>query len=199
MKILVTGFEPFGGDDENASGTAVLALRDVVTGILPVEFGTAAGHLHSLIEEHRPSVAVCVGEAGLRTQVSVERRARNLVDARIPDNAGRQPRGEVIDPTRGEWLETTFDVGRIAAVVDGVAVSEDAGLFVCNEVYFRALNELQVPVLFVHVPAIRTDGAARVGAETDEVRGVGDLPTQAQVDRALAEIVAVVNSDVSPT
>ena len=194
MKILVTGFEPFGGDTENASGVAVRALADVATGILPVEFGTAAMRLHELVAERRPDVVVCVGEAGLRTQVSVERRARNLVDARIPDNAGKQPRGEVIDPACGDWLATTLDVERVAGAVEGVVVSDDAGLFVCNETYFRALNELPVPILFVHVPAVRSQGTALVGRETDESAEAGALPTQDQVAQALEEIIVAVMS-----
>ena len=199
MSLLVTGFEPFGGDRENASQVATVALhtlgagRVVATGILPVEFGAAFERLHTLVDEHRPGAVVCVGEAGLRTRVCVERRARNLIEARIPDNAGSQPHGEPIEPSLGEWLETPLEVEALAG--SDAVVSDDAGLFVCNYVYFRALAELEVPAVFVHVPAVRRVGSAGVGAETDaagtsDVGGVSSgLPSQDEVNRALAAIV----------
>ena len=192
MQVLVTGFEPFGGDDENASAAAVGALRGVATGILPVEFGASGARLLELVAEHGPDVVMCVGEAGLRRHVCVERRARNLIEARIPDNAGVQPHGEVIDPSRPDWLETSLDVAKLAG--NDAVVSDDAGLFVCNYLYFRALADLDVPAVFVHVPAVRTRGHASVGAETDDSTEAGPLPTVGEIVVTLEGLVASVRN-----
>ncbi|HET7690188.1 MAG TPA: pyroglutamyl-peptidase I [Nocardioidaceae bacterium] len=197
MTLLVTGFEPFGGDQENASQQAVLSLDGVARGILPVAFGASFERLRELVQLHRPTAVVCVGEAGLRTHVCVERRARNLIEARIPDNAGAQPHDEPIEPSLGEWLETPLDTATLAGA-DAV-VSDDAGLFVCNYVYFKALAELEVPAVFVHVPAVRSTGEAGVGAETDAVAEDGALPSQNQVDRVLRAVVDRLVSSLEQT
>ena len=96
MKILVTGFEPFGGETENASGVAVDILREfapsdgvcIATASLPVTWSGAGPALLRAVEEHRPDAVVAVGEAGGRTAVTPERWARNLGHGRIPDNDG---------------------------------------------------------------------------------------------------------------
>ena len=97
MKILMTGFEPFGGETVNPSLQAVermtLNRPDVllVKGRLPVVFGEALMVLENLVSEHLPDVVICVGQAGGRTQMTVERIGINVDDARIEDNAGYAP------------------------------------------------------------------------------------------------------------
>lgn len=175
MRVLLTGFEPFGGDVENASGDAVAAIRDVGSdvaievSVLPVSFRDAPDVLARAIADTRPDLVVAVGEAGRRSAITPESTASAFADARIADNDGEQPRGVPLDAVPGP-LTTTFDVDRLAAHVREVGIdahaSHDAGTFVCNAVY-RALLRTGVPGVFVHVPAVRTHGIPRVGAETD--------------------------------
>lgn len=181
MKILVTGFEPFGGDRENASQEAVRLLADawssdpqpgveLVTGTLPVAFAAAGQMLEALLAEHAPDAVLAVGEAGGRTAITPERWAANEDDARIPDNAGDQPRGTAIDPTGPDRRASALDPDALVSAILQVGlpadVSEDAGRFVCNHVAYLVAG-LTVPGGFVHVPAVRSHGFATVGAETD--------------------------------
>ncbi|GAA2466336.1 pyroglutamyl-peptidase I [Agromyces soli] len=177
MRILVTGFEPFGSDTENASGETVARLRErwddpaieLVTAILPVSFAGAPARLGELVTEHRPHAVLALGEAGRRAAVTPERGARNLIDARIPDNDGAQPRGVPIDDGP-ERRTARFDVDAmveaIRAVGVGAEASDDAGGFVCNRVAYE-LARSELPGGFLHVPAVRSRGVATVGAETD--------------------------------
>ncbi|HIY67294.1 MAG TPA: pyroglutamyl-peptidase I [Candidatus Agrococcus pullicola] len=178
MRILVTGFEAFGDDTENASITSVNMLDgrwsddsvQLVTGALPVAFGTAGTVLHELVARYRPDAVIAVGEAGGRTSVTPESRAVNDMDARIPDNAGLQPRAQEIFEGGQKFRESTLDVEAIADAVRGAGVasdvSDDAGRFVCNYIAYLVAG-LEVPGTFIHVPAVRSEGAASTGAETD--------------------------------
>ncbi|UOW01527.1 SRPBCC domain-containing protein [Agrococcus sp. SCSIO52902] len=181
MRILVTAFEPFGGDPENASLEAVRRLADawaadpqpgaeLVTGTLPVAFGAAGPALRALVDEHRPDAVLAVGEAGGRSAITPERWAVNEDDARIPDNAGDQPRGTPIDPAGPAGRPSGFDVDALVSAILAVGLpadaSDDAGRFLCNHVAYLVAG-LDVPGGFVHVPAVRTSGTAGVGDETD--------------------------------
>ena len=95
--ILLTGFEPFGGESVNPSWEIARALdgwacegRTVRAVQLPCAFGDALGRLDEALAAHRPELVVCLGQAGGRTEISLERAALNVDDARIPDNLGRQ-------------------------------------------------------------------------------------------------------------
>lgn len=186
--VLVTGFEPFGDDRENASERAVALLADtwdvtgvrLVTTILPVSFAEARRALDRAVAEHAPDAVVAVGEAGGRTAVTPETTARNLDDARIPDNTGGQPRDRVIDRGGPETLPTRLDAAALvrACRADGIPaeLSDDAGGFVCNHVFHHLLSGTGVPAGFVHVPAVRSVGVATVGAETDPESGAEVRP-----------------------
>lgn len=188
MKILVTGFEPFGGDPENASIEAVRRLAaawaadpqagvELVTGELPVSFAAAGPALTALVEQHAPDAVLAVGEAGGRAAITPERWGVNEDFAWIPDNTGGQPLGSAIDPAgparRGSGFEVDALVSAVLAVGLPADVSDDAGRFLCNHIAYRVAG-LPVPGGFVHVPAVRTRGAATVGAETD-----ADAPARA--------------------
>lgn len=213
MKILVTGFEPFGGEPENASGEAVRQLSrrwsgaaEVVVGLLPVSFAGAPPALHALVEQHRPDAVVAVGEAGGRGSVTPERFGRNRIDARIPDNDGAQPRDLVIDDgpeLRPATLDVEELVRRIRTVGVPAEVSQDAGAFVCNVVAVE-VAALGLPAAFVHVPAVRTVGRAAVGTETDDggwspeqTLSFDDLvrALSSCVDAAIAAVAAARNDD----
>lgn len=97
MKILITGFDPFGGETVNPAYEAVKLVPDTIKGAeivkieIPTVFGEAGKTVEKGIEEYKPHAVICVGQAGRRADISVERVAINLVEAPIPDNAGNQP------------------------------------------------------------------------------------------------------------
>lgn len=165
--ILVTGFEPFGGDEFNPSFEAVKRLPDriknteLVKSELPVLFDDAADKLESLIEKHHPDAVLCTGLAGGRKGITPEVIAVNLRNARIPDNAGRQPVWGKIVPDGPDGIFSTLPVREMteALTAAGIpaAVSFSAGTFVCNEVMYRLLRLQrehfpEMTAGFVHVP-----------------------------------------------
>lgn len=163
--VLLTGFEPFGGDLVNPSGDAVRAVADawegpesLVVEVLPVTFTGAAERLRALIDAHRPDAVIAVGLAGGRAAVGVERVAVNLADARIPDNAGAQPVDEPSIDGAPAAAFATLPVKAVAAAIRAAGipaeVSHTAGTFVCNHVFFTALDAVPagVPAGFLHVP-----------------------------------------------
>lgn len=171
--VLVTGFEPFGGETENASGRAVAELvrrksDDVAVAItiLPVSFRGVREALNRAIATHHPDALICVGEAGGRSEVTPEKWASNRADARIPDNTGDQPSNVLLDggPLR---LAARIDPDELVAAIRAAGirahVSEDAGRFVCNTTFRAALTLFDGPACFIHVPALRSSEA---GAET---------------------------------
>ena len=163
--VLLTGFEPFGGDVANPSGEAVHRVASrwegpelLVTAVLPVTFTGAAARLRGLLAEHRPDVVIAAGLAGGRAAIGVERVAVNLVDARIPDNDGEQPIDAPSVPGAAPAHFATLPVKEITRRIaaDGIPaeVSYSAGTFVCNHVFFTALEAAASGTRagFVHVP-----------------------------------------------
>ncbi|WP_314452751.1 pyroglutamyl-peptidase I [uncultured Microbacterium sp.] len=168
--ILLTGFEPFAGDATNPSGDAVNTVaagwrgpERLVVDVLPVAFDAASARLRALIAVHRPDIVVATGLAGGRSQVTPERVAVNLADARIPDNDGAQPVDLAVVPGGPAAYFATIPVKAIAAAVAAAgipsAVSHSAGTFVCNHVMFTALDAAAPGVRagFVHVPYAREE------------------------------------------
>lgn len=205
MRILLTCFEPFGGDTENASREAVLRLADrwadetiqLRVGCLPVAFATAPTALAALVAEHAPDAVLAVGEAGGRTAITPERRGRNRVDARIPDALGAQPRDVRIDDgpdQRASRLDVDAMVAALVAAGLPAAPSDDAGGYLCNQIAYL-VGGLEVPGGFVHVPAVRSRGAATVGAETDP--GAGPTTTGLDVDDLASALEVCVRSIVA--
>lgn len=176
MRIVLTGFEPFGGDITNASAEVLsLVERDwagptLSTHVLPVSFTGAAEALEQLLRIHRPDVLVCLGEAGGRSAITPERWAHVIADARIPDNSGDQPRNARLDDD-AERIGTTVPLQPVVEAIRRAGIpaeiSEDAGRFVCNATYRAGLRAMPAAV-FIHLPAIRPPGhTAGVGVETD--------------------------------
>ena len=178
MKILVTGFEPFGGETGNASGTAVQRLGEIpgpdgvnlATAILPVTWSGAGPALLRAVETHQPDAIIAVGEAGGRAVVTPERWARNLGHGRIPDNDGVVRDAAPLAPGPAR-LESRLDPAALTRAIQDAGVpaevSEDAGAFLCNAVFWTALHRTDLPATFIHVPAVRSQGTASIGAETD--------------------------------
>lgn len=100
MKVLLTGFDPFGGESVNPAFEAIKLLPDTIAGAeivkveIPTEFTRSISCVEAAIKEHNPDVVIDVGQAGGRACVTVEKVGINLADARIPDNAGEQPSDE---------------------------------------------------------------------------------------------------------
>ncbi len=166
--ILVTGFEPFGGETINASWEAAQKLEGwrhgdtvAVARVLPCVYDSSVKKLVDAIETLRPEALLMTGQAARRAVVCVERFAHNLDDATAPDNDGVLRRGLRISRAAPEWLETKATVRTIARAIKEAGIparmSRDAGGFVCNHLYFGALhylNEKQsaIPAVFVHLP-----------------------------------------------
>lgn len=178
MKILVTGFEPFGSHRSNPSWDAVEALPEEIEGVqivkrkLPVSFRRFSAPLEAAIEEERPDGLICVGLAGGEDKVSVERVGINLMEARIPDNDGFQPFDTSIRPDGDTAYFSTLPVKRMAKAVEsrGIAccVSYSAGTFVCNAalytgLYLSSRRYRFMKCCFIHVPYDETMEEALAG------------------------------------
>lgn len=182
MRVLVTYFEPFGTDTENASREAALRsvphLRDmdlpceveVATAMLPVVFASAGKVLAEAVERFHPDAVIAIGEAGGRSAITPELQAFNENIARIPDNAGAQPDGEPVITGGPAIAASPVLVADITRAINGAGInaetSRDPGRYLCNNIAYR-VAQLPVPGLFIHVPALRTVGVATVGGETD--------------------------------
>jgi pyroglutamyl-peptidase len=175
-RILLTGFDPFGGQPINPSWLAVQALdaldidgHRVIAAQLPTEFGRSLHVLDQLLAEHRPALVVCTGQAGGRSAISLERVAINVNDARIPDNAGAQPVDTPVLPEGPAAYFTTLPIKAMLATMlaQGIRadVSQTAGTFVCNQVFYGLMHRLATdPALsqtrggMVHVPWLPQQG-----------------------------------------
>ena len=172
IDVLLSGFAPFDGAELNESWEAVRAAVPalVARGVdaeaveLPVEFGAGSALLAEAVRALRPSLVVAVGLAAGRSAITPERVAINLRDARIPDNAGASPVDEPVVPGAPVGRFSTLPIKAMVAALaaDGVpaAVSQTAGTYVCNDVFYALQHLLATePALegirggFVHVPA----------------------------------------------
>lgn len=169
MKILVTGFEPFGGEKINPSLEAVRMLEDNIEGAeivkasMPVVFSKSIEKLDEVIKLEKPDVVICVGQAGGRFEISVERVAINIVDARIADNDGNQPIDEKIFKDGDAAYFATLPIkSMVEEMRKGnvpAAVSNSAGTYVCNNIMYGLLylankKYSNIKGGFIHVPFI---------------------------------------------
>lgn len=173
--ILLTGFEPFDGQAINPSeeiareiNEAKIARHRVVGALLPCVFGSAIKELKHQIKLHDPDIVICLGQAGGRAEITPERVAINIDDARIPDNAGQQP---VDKPIVKDGPAAYFSTLPIKAIVQELrkhdipaAVSQTAGTFVCNHVFYGLMHELSMHRAdvrggFIHVPFVPEQAA----------------------------------------
>lgn len=160
-KILVTGFEPFATSSLNPSAEIVKALKgdDLVTAILPVVFGQASSTLKELIDLHKPSAVLCLGQAEGRSEMTPERIAINLENARIADNAGNQPLEQRVmaDGPYGHFSTLPIEkmVASMKAAGIPASISLSAGTFVCNHIFYVLqdyLKDSSIKSGFMHVP-----------------------------------------------
>ena len=167
MKVLVTGFEPFGGEKVNPALEAIKGLPAEIHGAevrwleVPTVFQKSAQVLEEEMSRYRPDFVLCIGQAGGRSSLTPERVAINQDDARIPDNDGNQP----IDlPIRADGASAYFSSLPIKAMVQAIkkeglpsSVSNSAGTFVCNHLMYQALYLVEkkfphVKAGFMHIP-----------------------------------------------
>ncbi len=162
--LLITAFQPFGGDGRNPSAevlTAIVAessIDGLVAEVLPVIYAVAGQRVAELIAEHRPAAWVGLGLHAGATAIRLERQAANCDDASLADNAGDIRRGISIDPAGPEYRPATLPWDAIAAAMAGpVEFSDSAGRFVCNHTFYRAAETAAraspgTRVGFVHLP-----------------------------------------------
>jgi pyroglutamyl-peptidase len=167
--VLLTGFEPFGGDLLNPAGEIARQFdgmeiegHRVCGAVLPCAFGKSAAELKRLMQRHRPALVICLGLANGRGEITPERVAINVDDARIPDNAGRQPIDRPVVRRGPAAYWSTLPIKAIVAALRRqrvpAAVSQTAGTFVCNHVFYVLMHELarkrtKVRGGFIHLPA----------------------------------------------
>ena len=170
-KLLITGFDPFGGGNINPSWEAVRLLPEQIGQYqihklaIPTVFGTAAKMILTQAQQLHPDVIISVGLAGGRDAVTPERIAVNIRDARIPDNRGFQPSGDRVVEEGPAAYFSTLPVEKMAEHIRRVripaAVSNTAGTFVCNDVLYSLLHHFagtSVRVGFIHVPYLPSQG-----------------------------------------
>lgn len=195
--VLLTGFEPFGGDPINPSWEVARALDGQRIGAaaieavrLPTAFAQAPATLQAAIARTRPALVIALGLAGNRSAISVERVAINLIDARIADNTGAQPIDQPViagaPPAHFSSLPVKAIVARLRAEAVPAELSFSAGSFVCNQVFYAlmqaAAGHAGLRGGFIHVPPLAVLPLA------EQVRGIRlaiDTALHTQVDLAL--------------
>ncbi len=189
-RVLLTGFEPFAGASLNPSEQIVNGLKasqiegvELHTAVLPVVFTESSELLRHLIKLHKPDVVICLGQAEGRREISFERVAINLDDARLADNAGRVVLDQPVVAAGPSAHFTTLPVKEMVAAVraEGIAagLSTTAGTFVCNHIFYAMQHELaetSVRSGFIHVPLMPEQASEFEGLPTmpldQQVRGI---------------------------
>lgn len=172
MRVLISGFEPFGGNSVNPTALIVDALQnkdieiptDLILDqvLLPVAFETSYQVLQSKINSFNPDVVIAFGLASKRDAIELENIAVNKIDADIEDNKGKRPQNQVINPEGADTYLATLPLAGIegALLKEGLPVkqSNSAGTFVCNYVFYRLMEESQHSLRlcgFIHVPQLQ--------------------------------------------
>ena len=196
MTILVTAFDPFGGETVNPAQLAVEALpcriggHTIIKQIVPTVFGRSAEEVIAQMDVLSPDAVVCVGQAGGRDAITPERVAINIMDAAIPDNAGMLPTDQPIIANGPAAYFSTLPVKNMAAAVQAAGLpgklSNTAGTFVCNQLLYRVLHHAATRMPncrcgFIHVPYIPAQTADKPSmALTDIIKGltaaIGAIP-----------------------
>ena len=168
MKLLLTAFTPFDGEKINPALEAVKLVKDRIGNLLivklevPTVFGKSIDTVREAIEREKPDFVLSIGQAGGRAEITPERVAINMDDARIPDNEGNQPIDEPIFPDGENAYFSTLPVKAMVEAIrkEGLpsSLSNSAGTYVCNHLMYGVLYYLDKrPVIkagFIHVPYI---------------------------------------------
>ena len=187
--VLLTGFDPFGGAARNPSWLAAHALQGrsiaghrVIAAQLPTVFGSSLRELAGLLKQHRPALVLCLGLAGGRNALSLERVAINLNDARMADNAGEQPIDSAVVPGGPAAYFSSLPIKAMLQALQqaGIAaeLSQSAGTFVCNQVFYGLMHALasrralqQTRGGFMHLPFLPEQGTPSMDLD-QMVRGL---------------------------
>lgn len=191
MIILLTAFEPFGGDTVNPAQEAVALVRDEIAGAsivkvgVPVVFGKSVETVRAAMEAEKPDVVLCIGQAGGRFGLTPERVAINIDDARIPDNEGNQPLDSAIFEDGAPAYFTSLPVKAMVAAIREAGIpsslSYTAGTYVCNHLMYGVLYHIakSYPEMrggFMHVPFLHEQIMNRPNtpslSKEDIVRGI---------------------------
>ncbi|QSX05238.1 pyroglutamyl-peptidase I [Sedimentibacter sp. zth1] len=204
MKILVTGFDPFGGEKVNPAYEAVKLLpkeikgAQIITIEIPTVFGRGPEAVEKAIIEHNPNAVVCVGQAGGRSCISIERVGINLQEASIPDNDGNQP---VDKKSKEDGENAYFATIPVKSMVNNVRkhgipshLSYTAGSYVCNDVMYSLLYTLDkkfpgVKGGFIHVP-FATEQV------TSKANNVASMPVETIAKGLEYSIEAIVDNEL---
>ena len=196
MKILLTAFDPFGGESVNPAQQAVERVENVIGSheihklIVPTVFGRAAQLVCDNMDELRPDAVICVGQAGGRRSVTPERVAINIMDASIKDNAGSQPEDVAVAVDGPAAYFSTLPIKTMVKAIRDAGlpadISNSAGTFVCNSLLYSVLHHAAVHMpetraVFVHVPYIPEQTAGK--------ENVPSLPLE-DIVRALEAAIA---------
>lgn len=160
MRIVVTAFEPFGGFDTNSSYLALDRLNylDIERVVLPVSYPDAYVVLREIVKEC--DFIILLGMAASRTKISIEERAKNLLEFKIPDNHHQIINNRLISDDADEYLYSKVDINKMINYLnqddDIVYKSNDAGTYICNYLYFKVLQTYNVPSIFIHLPNYKT-------------------------------------------
>ena len=184
MTILVTAFDPFGGESVNPAQLAVEALpcriggHSVIKYVVPTIFGLSADLVIEQMDRLSPDAVVCVGQAGGRDAITPERVAINIMDAKIPDNAGCIPVDVPVVPDGPAAYFSTLPVKTMVAAIEDAGLpgklSNTAGTFVCNQLLYRILHHAatRMPECrcgFIHVPYIPTQTTDKPSMELGDI------------------------------
>ena len=160
-KVLLTGFEPFANAKLNPTAEIARQISgdNIVTAILPVSYSSAEAVLFELIEKHNPDVIICLGQAEGRKEITPERIAINLDDARVADNDGVTRTNLVIDENGADGYFSTLPVSEITKQINerGIpsSISLSAGAFLCNHIFYKVQQRFvgtSIKSGFIHVP-----------------------------------------------
>ena len=178
QRVLLTGFEPFHKASSNPTQEIVRVIEaenlpNVVTSVLPVEFGRSGLIACQLIDEVKPDVVIALGQAEGRTEITPEKIAINLDHARIPDNAGNMPNNVEIISGGADGLFSTLPIDQIVEKLKSAGIpaslSYSAGTFVCNHLFYSIQNyckDKNIKSGFVHVPLMESQASEFPGLPT---------------------------------
>ena len=195
--FLITGFDPFGNSNRNASAEAVRCLpamlgdHTIVTATLPVVYDKCADALYALLDEHQPDCVLCLGQAAGREGISIEHAAVNVKASSIPDNAGVTFSGEKIAENGAESLPSNLPLKELTGALREVGIptkiSYSAGTYVCNNLFYHLMqyaseHARRMLCGFIHIPPSESQ-------KTDFAEGT-PLMASAEVARAIKAIIA---------
>lgn len=201
MKILLTGFEPFLNYTENSSWMTAeqVATRgvvgcEVIVEQMPVSFTRVSTALRKAVEKHRPDAIVMLGQSGVSESVRLERVALNMMDATNADNDSFSPNEQPISADAPSALFTAMPIKSLRAAIDAagvkVKISNSAGLYVCNRLYYEALTmcneQPSMRAIFVHLPFYEGQPSATINKPT--------MPLDSMV-KAIQTIIEEIKND----